>query len=109
MELLLAEVWDKLGEQAPSLVVLVFLVIAFLKFLREERVAREEHEELRMKTLEALGDHCHAHQDRMMLRVESMQTKAQDVINNNTLSLDRNTAALTQFEKTVVRVVAKDG
>lgn len=72
------------AKQVPSLAVLVFIVIKFLAFVRETEVARSS-------SLEALGDTCHAFQERL-------GNATQKVIDRNSEALEKNTEAMTRIE-----------
>ena len=79
--------WLETAKQAPSLCVLVFLVLVFLKHLKEDGDRRERLEQQREASLRALGDSCHEFQ-------KEMSVKSAETITRNTTALERNTEAL---------------
>lgn len=78
------ELFTEAIKQVPALGVLVFIVIKFLAFIRETEVARSS-------SLEALGDTCHAFQERL-------GAATQKVIDRNSEALEKNTEAMIRIE-----------
>lgn len=80
-----------MAKQIPSLVVMVFLVLKFLDFIRTYENARAAMDERRAEALSRLGDNCHGFQDRL-------GEATRKVIERNSEALTRNTETLGRIE-----------
>lgn len=87
--------WLEVAKQIPSLGVLVWLVISFLRHLKEDGDRRERLEEARAKSLKEIGDSCHAFQ-------QEITTQSHAILARNTAALDNNSAALGWHAKKLV-------
>lgn len=103
------------AKSAPALVVLGYIVLrytrvsetkdrVFLDEIRAEREARERADELREKTLERIGDKCHATQDRasdvMERNTEALGTVREQLANN----ADKFEKAVDRIERSIERM-----
>lgn len=79
--------WMEVAKQMPSLGVLAWLVVSFLKHLKEDNDRRERIEETRAATLKTINDSCHAFQ-----RETSVHTH--EALGRVVVALDNNSAAL---------------
>lgn len=79
---------------APSAAAVIYVVILFLKHLKEDRDCREREEVLRNSVLETLGKSCHDFQLELSERSEKRDRRVQDAIDRNTAALANNTTML---------------
>jgi hypothetical protein len=77
--------WLELAKQAPSLVVLVILVVLFLRHLKEISAGFE-------RAIKDIGNDCHLFQKETSERTSAALTR-------NTIALDRNSEALGYASK----------
>lgn len=80
-----------MAKQIPSLVVMVFLVLKFLDFIRTYENARQAMDERRAEALSRLGENCHGFQERL-------GDATRKVIERNSDALTKNTEALARIE-----------
>lgn len=105
---------EKLGEQAPALAVLVFLVIVFLRHLRQESQDRQEeaqarrlHYDKQSQEYKEMGLACHAAHRELHNETKDLHRKNQEVIDRNTAAHNENTAATKRMETVLEKLIQK--
>lgn len=79
--------WIEIAKQIPNLIVLAFLVLAFIKHLNEEGDRRERMEKDRAALFKEIKASCHGFQT-------DLADKTGTALDRNTTALERNSEAL---------------
>lgn len=91
-------------KQAPIVAALVYMVVLFLKHIRESDTVRETLLSKRDEALSRLGDNCHEFQRSMATRNDETFVRMADAMDRNTEALGRNHEAMVRFHATMDRV-----
>lgn len=86
--------WVNVANIAGSIIV----VILFLKFLSQERVARSKEETERLQTLKHINDGCHTHSQQLTKQFAETIAKNNAQLSENTRVLGRAEKVLDEFE-----------
>ena len=85
-------------KQAPALGVLVWIVFAFLKNLKDLQDSHDKIEAEKTSAIRNLGELCHSFQRDIGAKYDANLLRMSSALDRNTEALGRNTEAINQFE-----------
>jgi len=91
--------WIEVVKQVPSLVVLSWLVVVFLKHMKEDRHHRERAEERSAETLKSIGTSCHTFQRELTAKNHEVMVKTHGALEKNADALSKATYWLDRQQK----------
>ena len=95
------EILSEAAKQVPSLCVLCFIVVIFIRFIKSEREQSILLETARLGTLKSIGDGCHEHTKQLTAKMNQTLVESARAIKDNTKALGRNTEAFHRVEKVI--------
>jgi len=91
--------WAEVAKQIPSLAVLCFLVIAFIKHLTAEGDRGERMESSRNKALKEISDSCHESQREIVKETTMALARAATVIDRNAEVLGKTIHVIERLQE----------